>query len=100
MSLSGDQLLLAFVGASMMSTAIAFSIFRAIGLSSHLKLASAGAFPAFLILNILYAEIWGRDPHGFVMIGIGSLVIASLPITILTTKLLARRFGVQPSNGS
>lgn len=74
-------------------TGIAFFVLRAMKTRTHiLTKLSPLAFPALLIAVIVYVEVWHPDPHGFVMVGLGFLALISLPITILTTMLLVRRF--------
>ena len=74
-------------------TAVAFSILRMFKVRPiALRIASALAFPALLIVVITYVNIWNPDPHGWIMVGLSFLAFLSLPFTILTTTLLARRF--------
>lgn len=78
---------------AMVVTGVTFFILRALNAGTALlKALSALAFPALLVAIILYVEISNPDPHGFVMVGLGFLAVMCLPITILTTALLTRRF--------
>ena len=90
-----------FVAAAMVVgiivTGVAFFILRALHAGSALlKTLSALAFPALLIAIIIYVQVWNPDPHGFIMVGLGFLAVVCLPVTILTTALLARRFNRLP----
>ena len=93
MNVSDISFLLAALAVAVLVTAAAFFGLRMlrIGPRTHL-LFSALAFPAVLIAIITYVEVWNPDSHGFIMIGLGFLAFVSLPVTILTTTLLARRF--------
>jgi hypothetical protein len=60
--------------------------------ASVLRVLSASAFPGLLVAIIVYVQVWNPDPHGFVMAALSFLALLSLPVTILTTTLLAQRF--------
>jgi hypothetical protein len=78
---------------SMIVTIVFFFVLRFLRVQSRwVKAGSSFAFPGLLILIIAYVEIWDPDPHGFVMVGLGFLALLSLPATVLTAALLARRF--------
>lgn len=93
MNASDIPFLLAALTVAVVITAAAFFGLRIlrIGPTAH-RLMSALAFPAVLIAIIIYVEVWNPDPHGFIMVGLGFLAFVSLPVTVLTAALLARRF--------
>ena len=93
MNASAIPFLLAALTVAVVITAAAFFGLRIlrVGPNAH-RLLSALAFPAVLVAIITYVNVWNPDPHGFIMIGLGFLAFVSLPVTILTTTLLARRF--------
>jgi len=73
----------------MIVTIVFFFVLRFLRVQSRcVKVGSSFAFPGHLILIIAYVEIRNSDLHGFVMVGLGF----SLPATISTAALLARRF--------
>jgi heme/copper-type cytochrome/quinol oxidase subunit 4 len=91
---SSDILFLAVgLAISVIVTAVSFCVLKLMNAQSrHLKVGSALAFPSLLIMLIVYIENWKHDPHGIAMIALGFLAIISLPVTIFTAKILARRF--------
>jgi len=91
---AGDiPFLLAAFAVAVLITAGAFFASRMLKVGpTTLRLVSALAFPALLMAIITYVNIWNPDPHGFIMVGLGFLAFVSLPLTILTTALLTRRF--------
>lgn len=93
MNPSDIQFLVIALAAALFMTALTFFCLRAVRVRSvALKALSAAAFPAFLIAIIVYVEVWNPDPHGFVMVTLGSLALVSLPITMLVAWSLAKRF--------
>ena len=94
MTNTGELRLLAVaIAAAVVVTALAFVILRLLRVrSTALRWCSTLTFPALLIALIVYVELWNPDPHGFVMVGLGSLAFLSLPFTALTAVLLTKRF--------
>jgi hypothetical protein len=92
---AGDIPFLAIaIAIAVLVTALTFFALRKLKApSTSLRLGSALAFPALLIAIIVYVNVWNPDPHGYIMVGLGFLSFMSLPFTILTTAILARRFG-------
>lgn len=91
---AGDiPFLVGAIAVAVLVTALAFVVLWKLKARPTLsRLGSALAFPALLVAIIVYVEIWNPDPHGYVMLGLGFLALVSLPFTILTTTILARRF--------
>ena len=93
MNASDIPFMLAAIAVGIVVTGATFFMLRAMKIESSLSRAlSATAFPALLVAIIVYVEVWNPDPHGFVMAGLGLLALLSLPVTILTAVVLARRF--------
>lgn len=93
MNASDLPFVLAAIAIGILVTGVTFFILRALKVRSGvLRVLSASAFPALLIAIIVYVEVWNPDPHGFVRLGLGFLALVSLPITILATAVLVRRF--------
>lgn len=92
---AGDlPLLAAAIAAAVLVSGGTFLVLRMLKVGPIARrVASAIAFPALLIALIVYVEIWNPDPHGWVGVALGFLAFASLPFTITTTLILARRFG-------
>lgn len=91
---AGDlPLLAAAIAVAVLVTAAAFLFLRMLKIGpTALKLSSPLAFPALLVALIVYVEVWNPDPHGWIMMVLGFLALMSLPFTITTTLILARRF--------
>lgn len=94
MNASDIPFVLAVIAVGLVMTGIVFFILRGLKVRSGvLRVVSATAFPALLIAIIVYVEVRNPDPHGIVLAAIGFLVLVSLPITMLATAFLVRRFG-------
>lgn len=65
--------------------------------SNTTLLTSAAAFPALVTALAIYISRWPpeQDPHGFIMVALLMLAFLSLPVTILTTTILAKAFARQ-----
>jgi hypothetical protein len=78
---------------SVVVTSLAFLLLRALKIEPVTrKRLSAAALPALLMGTAAYVVICNPDPHGLVMVGLSFVTLLSLPVTILTATLLARRF--------
>ena len=91
---AGDlSLLAATIAVSVLVTGGAFLVLRLLGVGPiALRVLSAIAFPALLVALIIYVEVWNPDPHGWLMIALTFTAFVSLPFTIATTALFAKRF--------
>ncbi len=85
--------LLGTVALSVGVTCIAFFVLKTLKFRSMpLRLLSAASFSALVIASAIYGTSRGSDPHGIVMVLNGLIALVTLPITILTTSFLMRRF--------
>ena len=71
-----------------------FILWRFKKVSTIALLTSAAAFPALLTGLAIYVGRWQpeQDPHGFITVALLGLAFLSLPVTILTTTILAKSF--------
>ena len=92
-----DLLLLVLIplATSLAITALAFAILKRFGArGAGLTAASALMFPALATCLSGYILHSGRDLHGIATLAFAALAVLSLPITILTARLLAQRYAV------